>query len=60
MEMNFSGMKSKQEVTSIKVNVPVDKKYFEIPKNIKFSDLPMFGTEGYEFEIEEEDDEGLE
>lgn len=50
MEINFSGMKSKQEVTSIKVNVPVDKKYFEIPKNIKFSDLPMFGTEGYEFE----------
>ena len=60
MEMNFGGMKSKQEVTSIKVNVPIDKKYFEIPKNIKFSDLPMFGTEGYEFEIEEEDDEGLE
>lgn len=50
MEINFSGMKSKQEVTSIKVNVPVDKKYFEIPKNIKFSDLPMFGAEGYEFE----------
>ena len=23
-------------------------KYFEIPKNIKFSDMPMFGTEGYE------------
>lgn len=57
MEMNFGGMKSKQEVTSIKVNVPVDKKYFEIPKNIKFSDMPMFGTEGYEFEYEE--DEGL-
>lgn len=54
MEMNFSGMKSKQEVTSIKVNVPVDKKYFEIPKNIKFSDLPMFGTEGYELEEDED------
>lgn len=59
MEMNFGGMKSKQEATSIKVNIPVDKKYFEIPKNIKFSDMPMFGTEDYEFEYEEED-EGLE
>lgn len=56
MEMNFGGMKSKQEVTSIKVNVPVDKKYFEIPKNIKFSDMPMFGTEGYEYEEDYEEE----
>jgi hypothetical protein len=58
MDMNYGGMKSRQEVTSIKVNVPVDPKYFEIPKNIKFHDLPMFGTEGYEYEEDEyEDDE---
>jgi len=42
MDMNYGGMKSRQEVTSIKVNVPVDEKYFEIPKNIKFSEMPGF------------------
>ena len=48
MDMNYGGMKSRQEVTSIKVNVPVDAKYFEIPKNIKFSEMPGFGTEGFD------------
>jgi len=43
MDMNYGGMKSRQEVTSIKTNVPVDAKYFEIPKNIKFSEMPLFG-----------------
>ena len=43
MDMNYGGMKSKQEVTSIKINVPVDEKYFEIPKNIKFNEMPGFG-----------------
>lgn len=43
LDMNYSGVKSRQEVTSIKVNVPVDEKYFEIPKNIKFSEMPGFG-----------------
>lgn len=42
MDMNYGGMKSRQEVTSIKTNVPVDAKYFEIPKNVKFSDVPGF------------------
>jgi len=42
MEMNYGGMKSQQEVTSIKTNVPVEAKYFEIPKNIKFSEMPEF------------------
>jgi hypothetical protein len=42
MDMNYGGMKSRQEVTSIKINVPVDAKYFEIPKNIKFSEMPGF------------------
>jgi len=43
MDMNYSGVKSRQEVTSIKTNVPVDEKYFEIPKNIKFNEMPGFG-----------------
>jgi hypothetical protein len=43
MDMDYGGVKSRQEVTSIKVNVPVDEKYFEIPKNIKFNEMPGFG-----------------
>ena len=43
MDMNYGGVKTKQEVTSIDINVPVDEKYFEIPKNVKFSEMPMFG-----------------
>lgn len=42
MDMNYGGMKTRQEVISIKTNVPVDAKYFEIPKNIKFSEMPGF------------------
>ena len=57
MDMNYGGMKSRQEVTSIKVNVPVDAKYFEIPKNIKFSEMPGFGTRGYDEEEEDSGDE---
>jgi hypothetical protein len=56
MDMNYGGMKSRQEVTSIKVNVPVDEKYFEIPKNIKFSEMPIFGIPSHE----EEEDSGNE
>jgi hypothetical protein len=43
MDMNYSGIKTKQEAISIKINVPVDAKYFEIPKDIKFSEMPGFG-----------------
>ena len=43
MDMNYGGVETKQEVTSIDINKPVDEKYFEIPKNIKFSEMPMFG-----------------
>jgi len=43
MDMNFGGVNSRQEVTSIKVNIPVDEKYFEIPKEIKFSEMRGFG-----------------
>ena len=55
MDMNYGGMKSRQEVTSIKVNVPVDEKYFEIPESIKFNEMPGFGTGGYDEEDEEDD-----
>jgi hypothetical protein len=43
LDMDYGGMKSRQEVTSIKINVPVDEKYFEIPENIKFQEMPGFG-----------------
>jgi hypothetical protein len=33
---------SHQEATSIKTNIPVETKYFIIPKNIKFSEMPGF------------------
>ena len=33
---------SRQEATSVKTNVPVDAKYFTIPENITFSELPGF------------------
>lgn len=42
MDVNFGGIKSRQEVISIKINVPVEAKFFEIPKDIKFSEMPEF------------------
>jgi len=42
MEMNFGTIVSRQEVTSIKTNVPVDNKYFRIPDNLTFSEIPGF------------------
>ncbi|MDZ7622944.1 MAG: hypothetical protein U5J96_00635 [Ignavibacteriaceae bacterium] len=57
LNLNFGGELTQQEVTSIRVNIPVDEKYFEIPKDVKFSDLPIFGTEGYEEEEEDSGDE---
>jgi len=33
---------SHQEATSVKTNVPVDAKYFILPKNIVFSEMPEF------------------
>ena len=43
MDMTYSGIKTKQEVISIKINVPIDEKYFELPKNIKFNEMPGLG-----------------
>jgi len=42
MEMKMGDIVSRQEVTSIKTNVNVDGKYFRIPDNITFSEIPGF------------------
>lgn len=41
-EMNFGTVVSRQEVKSIKINIPVDGKHFRIPDNITFSEIPGF------------------
>jgi hypothetical protein len=42
MDFKMGAYLSKQEATSVKTNVPVDAKYFSIPKNITFSEMPGF------------------
>lgn len=42
MDMRVMDYLSYQEVTKIQINVPVETKYFIIPKNIKFSEMPGF------------------
>ncbi len=42
MEMNLGTVVSHQEVVSIKTNVPVDGKYFRIPSNMTFNEIPGF------------------
>ncbi len=42
MEMKMGAFESGQKATSVKTNVPVEAKYFILPKNIKFSEMPMF------------------
>ncbi len=41
LDMKIMGIGSHQEVTKIQTNIPVDGKYFVVPKNIKFSEMPM-------------------
>lgn len=41
-EMNLGTIVARQEVTSIKTNILVDGKYFRIPGNITFSEIPGF------------------
>ena len=41
LDMKLMGINSHQEVTKIQTNIPVEAKYFVIPKNIKFSEMPM-------------------
>ena len=40
MEMKIGTIVSGQEVTSIKTGIPVDSKYFKIPKNVTFNEIP--------------------
>jgi hypothetical protein len=40
LDMKVMGGGSHQEVTKIQTNVPVDAKYFVLPKNTEFSELP--------------------
>lgn len=42
LDFKVMGTSSHQEVTKIETNVPVDPKYFVIPENITFSEMPMF------------------
>jgi hypothetical protein len=42
LDMKMMGYNSHQEAIDIKINLPVDSKYFIIPKGIKFSEMPMF------------------
>ncbi len=42
MDLKMGAYVSKQEATSVKTDVPVDQKYFIIPKNITFSEMPGF------------------
>jgi hypothetical protein len=40
LDLKMTGYSSHEEVTSMKTNIPVDAKYFIIPVNIKFSEMP--------------------
>jgi len=42
LDFKMMGTASHQEVTKIETNIPVDPKYFVIPDNIEFSEMPMF------------------
>jgi hypothetical protein len=42
LDMKIMGHGSHQEATKIQTNVPVDAKYFVVPKNTEFSEMPMF------------------
>jgi len=42
LDLKMTGYSSHEEVTSMKTNIPVDAKYFIIPGNIKFSEMPGF------------------
>jgi hypothetical protein len=42
MDFKMGSYVSKQEAISVKTNIPVDGKYFIIPKEITFSEMPAF------------------
>lgn len=45
MEISVVGTTSRQEATKMEVNVPVKASLFEVPADIKFTDLPSFGVD---------------
>ncbi|MBN1414913.1 MAG: hypothetical protein JW973_07420 [Bacteroidales bacterium] len=45
MEMSVMGTTTKQEATKIDVNVPVKSSLFEIPGDVEFTELPVFGID---------------
>jgi len=45
MEMTVMGTTTRQEATKVDVNVPVKASLFEVPADIKFTELPAFGFE---------------
>ena len=40
LDININGSITHEEATDIQTNIPVVVKYFIIPKNIKFSEMP--------------------
>ncbi len=42
MDIKMGAYESGQKATSIKTNIPVEAKYFILPENIKFSEMPTF------------------
>ena len=42
LDFKVMGTSSRHEATKIDINIPVDPKYFVIPDNIEFSEMPMF------------------
>jgi len=42
LDMKMGSYVSQQEATSIRTNIPVEAKYFIIPKNMKFSEMPEY------------------
>jgi len=42
MNVKVMGVESRQEATKVEVNVPVKASLFELPKDVKFSELPVF------------------
>ncbi len=53
MDFKMAGTHTKEEAVSIKTNIPVDPKIFVVPKNIKFSEMPMFDTPSTEDDEDE-------
>ncbi len=42
IDLSMGEFRSRQEATSVKTNIPVDQKYFIVPANITFQEMPGF------------------